>query len=40
MWADDALWLPQVLAGSYVEGRFVFDGDSMLESEICAEAPT
>ncbi|MFW5684712.1 MAG: 8-oxo-dGTP diphosphatase [Spirochaetota bacterium] len=34
MWADDELWLPHVLAGRYVEGRFVFDGDRMLSSEL------
>lgn len=34
MWADDALWLPRVLAGERVRGRFVFDGDTMLEHEL------
>jgi 8-oxo-dGTP diphosphatase len=34
MWADDAYWLPEVLAGRYVEGRFVFDDDSMLSSRL------
>lgn len=34
MWADDALWLPEVLAGRYVAGRFVFDGDNMLWSSL------
>ena len=34
MWADDRLWLPDVLAGRYVEGRFGFDDDSMLWSEL------
>lgn len=34
MWADDALWLPEVLAGRYVDGRFVFEGDSMISSEL------
>ena len=34
MWADDQLWLPSVLAGRYVSGRFVFSDDQMLESEI------
>ena len=34
MWADDRIWLPQVLAGSYVRGQFVFDADSMLESAV------
>jgi 8-oxo-dGTP diphosphatase len=34
MWADDRHWLPEVLADRYVEGRFVFDGDSMLFSAV------
>jgi hypothetical protein len=40
MWADDALWLPLVLAGRSVSGRFVFDGDAMLDHELTStEAP-
>jgi 8-oxo-dGTP diphosphatase len=34
MWADDRLWLPEVLAGHSVDGRFVFDGDAMLEHAL------
>lgn len=34
MWADDAIWLPQVLDGALVAGRFVFDGDCMLEHHV------
>jgi 8-oxo-dGTP diphosphatase len=34
MWADDRLWLPLVLAGKHIEGRFVFDGDAMLDHEL------
>jgi 8-oxo-dGTP diphosphatase len=30
MWDDDRLWLPSVLSGSTVDGRFVFDGDKLL----------
>lgn len=30
MWADDALWLPLVLAGRRIDGRFLFDGERML----------
>ncbi|HUX21361.1 MAG TPA: 8-oxo-dGTP diphosphatase [Spirochaetia bacterium] len=37
MWADDRLWLPKVLAGEYVIGRFIFDGDAMLSSDIIAQ---
>jgi 8-oxo-dGTP diphosphatase len=34
MWADDALWLPHVLNGRSVQGRFIFEGDSMLDHEL------
>lgn len=34
MWADDRLWLPRVLAGERVRGRFVFDGEAMLDHEL------
>ncbi len=34
MWADDALWLPRVLAGEAIDGRFVFDGELMLDHEL------
>lgn len=34
MWADDAHWLPLVLDGAYVEGKFEFDGDAMLSCEL------
>lgn len=34
MWADDALWLPMLLAGDTFDGRFVFDGDAMLDHHI------
>lgn len=34
MWADDALWLPWVLAGKRVAARFLFDGEAMKEAEI------
>lgn len=43
MWADDRLWLPEALSGSFVRGRFVFDGDEMrsnrLEIERRPDAP-
>lgn len=38
MWADDALWLPHVLAGDSVEGRFVFDGEHMLDHTLLVTA--
>ena len=38
MWADDALWLPLVLRGEIVTGRFIFDGDAMLDHELTSRA--
>lgn len=34
MWADDATWLPHLLADRHFRGRYVFDGDAMLEHHI------
>lgn len=34
MWADDPLWLPDLLADRPVCGVFVFDGDRMLSSHL------
>lgn len=34
MWEDDRYWLTGVLHGESVDGRFIFDGDRMLEHEI------
>lgn len=34
MWADDALWVPVLLAGGRFQGRFVFDGDAMLDHAL------
>lgn len=34
MWADDSLWLPMVLEARSVSGRFVFDGDTMLDYDL------
>lgn len=31
MWEDDRVWLPKVLAGESVYGRFIFDDDVMLD---------
>lgn len=39
MWADDRLWLPLMLAGRPFDGRFVFDGDAMLDHELVDEDP-
>ena len=34
MWADDRIWLPLMLAGKPFVGRFIFDGDAMLDHEV------
>jgi 8-oxo-dGTP diphosphatase len=34
MWQDDALWLPLALAGKRFSGRFVFEGDRMLDADV------
>jgi len=34
MWADDRIWLPHVLAGKSVDGRFLFSGDKLLEHDV------
>lgn len=34
MWEDDQIWLPRVLAGERVDGRFVFDDDKLLAHEV------
>jgi 8-oxo-dGTP diphosphatase len=38
MWADDRMWLPLMLEGRTFRGRFVFDGETMLDHELF-EAP-
>jgi 8-oxo-dGTP diphosphatase len=37
MWADDALWLPMLIAGDRFRGRFLFEGDLMLDHELTRE---
>jgi len=44
MWADDCIWLPRILAatdklggeqlGERIDGRFIFDGDRLLEHDV------
>lgn len=34
MWEDDLHWLPHVLAGHSVDGRFVFEGESLLDYSV------
>jgi 8-oxo-dGTP diphosphatase len=34
MWEDDPLWIPMALEGKKFHGRFIFDGEKMLDSEL------
>lgn len=34
MWADDRIWLPHLLAARCFRGRFIFDGDALLDHEL------
>lgn len=34
MWADDAIWIPEMLAGRFFRLRALFDGDAMLGHDI------
>jgi 8-oxo-dGTP diphosphatase len=34
MWADDVLWLPRLLERRPFAGRFLFDGDAMLDHHL------
>lgn len=38
MWEDDKIWLPLVLAGSYIQGFFIFDDEIMLSKKIVSRA--
>jgi 8-oxo-dGTP diphosphatase len=40
MWADDAVWLPLMLAGVGFSGRFVFEGDRMLDHALTLRDPS
>ena len=31
MWADDVLWIPRMLRGEAFDGRYIFDGDRMVD---------
>lgn len=39
MWADDVLWIPHMLAGRRVDGRFLFEGDRMLDHALRVVGP-
>lgn len=34
MWADDRIWLPRVLDGATVNGKFIFSNDIMIGHEV------
>ena len=34
MWEDDKLWLPRVIDGSFIDARFIFEGDSMVSHQL------
>jgi 8-oxo-dGTP diphosphatase len=34
MWADDRHWLPLLLAGDDIDGRFLFEGDALLDHAV------
>ena len=34
MWEDDEIWLPVLLKGGKFSGKFLFDGDHMLDHEL------
>jgi 8-oxo-dGTP diphosphatase len=34
MWADDRIWFPHMLDGRPFDGRFLFEGDSMLSYDL------
>ena len=38
MWEDDVIWLPMMIRGERFQGRWIFDGDRMLDYELLAEA--
>jgi 8-oxo-dGTP diphosphatase len=37
MWQDDCLWLPLLLRGERFQGRWLFDGDRMLDHELVTD---
>lgn len=34
MWEDDIIWLPRVLDGAFIDGRFIFEDDRMLSHTL------
>ena len=39
MWADDIIWVPELLRGRHFTGRFIFDKDAMLDHRLDLEVP-
>ncbi|MCL6269452.1 8-oxo-dGTP diphosphatase [Sansalvadorimonas sp. 2012CJ34-2] len=39
MWEDDGIWLPLVLKGQRFHGKYIFDGDSMVDHELVNLGP-
>lgn len=39
MWEDDRIWLPRLLADEPFHGRFLFDGDAMVDYEMLPYDP-
>jgi 8-oxo-dGTP diphosphatase len=37
MWQDDILWMPHMLSGRRFAGRFLFEGDRMLDHALVVE---
>jgi 8-oxo-dGTP diphosphatase len=40
MWQDDPYWLPDILSGKEVQGRFIFDADKMLDYHVSKPCQT
>lgn len=38
MWEDDRIWIPIMLRGEEFQGRWIFDGDAMLDYELLSES--
>ncbi len=39
MWKDDVHWLPQVLNGHSVTGKFIFDGEALIDRDVEIHTP-